>query len=179
MNQGEEGESEGSKEEKSEDQGDGNQGEEESGEGDSQAGDDKSSEGERDGNNEDGSEDSKGKAGEDESRKGESGGDSSDSESESGKDTPETSDDEDKGDYPQELSGGGNVEGVQFKGSSNTTEAGEQSDTRKRIPDAKGGFKKRIESHYGQRQGVAEDEAQDPENKDLVSLAVPLATAIH
>ena len=58
------------------------------------------------------------------------------------------------------VGGGGNTEGVQFKGatSAGTGDNNEQGDTRKHIPDAKGGNKKRIESDYGIRQGVNDDE---------------------
>lgn len=106
-----------------------------------------------------------GAEGEDESK--ESGDESEqpdDSGSEGGeKDTPDTSDDEEK-----VVDSGENVEGVQFKGSSNAGPNKQQSDTRKHVPDAKGGAKKRIDSHYGQRQGIAEDSEQDPKDKDLV-----------
>ena len=78
-------------------------------------------------------------------------------------DTPDTSDDEER-----VVDSSKNAEGVQFKGASNAGPNKEQSDTRKHIPDAKGGAKKRIESHYGQRQGVAEDPEQDPANQDKV-----------
>lgn len=60
-------------------------------------------------------------------------------------------------------------QGVTFKGPTKNTPPG---DTRKHIPDAKGANKKRIESDYGKRQGVAEgDDAtvQEPGNvKDKV-----------
>ena len=60
-------------------------------------------------------------------------------------------------------------QGVAFKGPTKNTPPG---DTRKHIPDAKGANKKRIESDYGKRQGVAEgDDAtvQEPGNvKDKV-----------
>ena len=68
-----------------------------------------------------------------------------------------------------ETEGGGNVEGVRFKGAtSGGTKEGEQGDTRKHIPDAKGGSKKRIESDYAKTQGEATSSEQDPDNKDLV-----------
>ena len=99
------------------------------------------------------------------------GGDMSESSNEDGQDTPETSDDEDPGNTAHEKEGGGNVEGVQFKGAtSGGTEEGEQGDTRKHIPDSKGFNKKRIESHYGKQLGEAQESEQDPEGKDLVSL---------
>ena len=68
-----------------------------------------------------------------------------------------------------ETESGGDVEGVQFKGStSGGTKEGEQGDTRKHIPDAKGGSKKRIESDYAKPQGQASEPEQDPDNKDVV-----------
>ena len=64
------------------------------------------------------------------------------------------------------------MEGVQFKGAtSGGTREGEQGDTRKLIPDAKGVNKRRIESHYGGKEGEAQEPEQDPSNKDLVSIA--------
>ncbi|KAL9598810.1 MAG: hypothetical protein Q9219_004229 [cf. Caloplaca sp. 3 TL-2023] len=79
-----------------------------------------------------------------------------------GQGTPDTSGDEDPKAGAYEVDGGGNVEGVQFKGAtSGGTREGEQGDTRKHIPDAKGGAKKRIESHYGKPQGVAQDDGKD------------------
>ena len=106
-----------------------------------------------------------GAEGQDESKEGgDESEQSDDSGSEEGEnDTPDTSGDEEK-----VVDSGENVEGVQFKGSSNAGPNKQQSDTRKHIPDAKGGAKKRIESHYGQRQGVAGDSEQDPKDKDLV-----------
>lgn len=94
--------------------------------------------------------------------------DQSESESDEGQqDTPETSDDE-SGDSTYEKEGGGNVEGVQFKGATKAgTKEGEQGDTRKHVPDAKGGSKKRIESDYGIVQGAAQDDdatVQQPGN---------------
>jgi len=90
--------------------------------------------------------------------------DSSDSgrENQTGPDTPN-----DKGsdNVPHVTEGGQNTEGVQFKGA---TKEGEQGDTRKHIPDAKGGSKKRIESDYGGKQGKATTSEQSPDNEDLV-----------
>ena len=85
---------------------------------------------------------------------------SEDSESDDGaaQDTPETSDDDEPKNVAHETEGGGNVEGVQFKGA---TKGGEQGDTRKHIPDAKGFNKKRIESHYGNRLGAADEESEE------------------
>lgn len=86
--------------------------------------------------------------------------------------TPDTSDDDDdesSKNVPHETESGGNVEGVQFKG---MTKDG--ADTRKHIPDAKGYNKKRIESHYGQPQGVLEKEPEaKPETmiEDVVSFS--------
>ena len=106
-----------------------------------------------------------GAEGEDESKEG---GDESEQSGKSGSegdenDTPDTSDDEEK-----VVDSGEDVEGVQFKGPSNAGPNKQQSDTRRHVPDAKGGAKKRIDSHYGQKQGVAEDSEQDPKDKDLV-----------
>ena len=116
-----------------------------------------------------------GAEGENESKEGgdesEQSGDSEGEEVET--DTPDTS-----GDEAKVVDSGNNVEGVQFKGASNAGPNKEQSDTRKHVPDAKGGAKKRIDSHYGQRQGVARDPEQDPEDKDLVfSKICPRATS--
>ena len=81
------------------------------------------------------------------------------SEGEDQQDTPETSDDEQPKNVAHETESGRNVEGVQFKGAtSGGTKDHVQNDTRKHIPDAKGGNKKRIESAYGNRQGVAYDD---------------------
>lgn len=88
-----------------------------------------------------------------------------------GKHAPATPGDKGPDSEAHETEGGGNVEGVQFKGAtSGGTKEGEQGDTRKHIPDAKGGSKKRIESHYATRQGEATEPEQDPENEDLVRL---------
>lgn len=79
-----------------------------------------------------------------------------------GQGTPETSGDEDPKAGAHEVDSGGNVSGVRFKGAtSGGTKDGEQGDTRKHIPDAKGGAKKRIESDYAQSQGVAQDDDKD------------------
>lgn len=99
--------------------------------------------------------------------------DESESDRERETDTPETTDDEDDN-FPHETGGGGDVEGVQFKGATKGgTREGEQGDTRKHIPDPKGYSKKKIESDYGKPQGVAQDEddtSQEPGNeKDKVS----------
>ena len=86
-----------------------------------------------------------------------------------GTNTPDTSDDEGSENHTHEQEGGQNVEGVQFKGAtSGGTREGEQGDTRKHIPDAKGFNKKRIESDYGRKQGEAGEPEQDPSNKDMV-----------
>lgn len=102
-------------------------------------------------------------------------GESDDSASEGGgKDTPDTSDDEGAQKAVQEKEGGQNVEGVQFKGAtSGGTEEGEQGDTRKHIPDAKGFSKKRIESDYGGKQGEAQEPEQDPSDKDMAAASKP------
>ena len=84
----------------------------------------------------------------------------------------DTSDEEGSENAIHEKEGGQDVEGVQFKGAtSGGTKEGEQGDTRKHIPDAKGFNKKRIESHYGGKQGEAQNPEQDPSDKDLVSIA--------
>ena len=83
----------------------------------------------------------------------------SQSEGEQQNGTPDTSEDEEPQDTAHETDSGGNVDGVQFKGAtSGGSREGEQGDTRKHIPDAKGGSKKRIESDYGRRQGIAGDD---------------------
>ena len=99
------------------------------------------------------------------------GDDSPESGSERDQNTPETSEDESSDDTAHEKEGGGNVEIVQFKGSTNTTEEGVQDDTRKHIPDAKGFAKKRIESSYGNKLGEASTDEQGSENEDLVSVS--------
>lgn len=114
-----------------------------------------------------------GQGGEEESKGETEEGNSDDSGSEGEeKDTPDTSDDEGSENTAHVVESGQNVEGVQFKGASSAgTSDGGQDDTRKRIPDAKGGNKKRIESHYGGKEGEAQEPEQDPRNKDLVSIA--------
>ena len=88
--------------------------------------------------------------------------DGSGSEGEPQVNTPDTSDDEQDKNVAHETDSGGNVEGVQFKGAtSGGTREREQGDTRKHIPDAKGGNKKRIESDYGNRQGVVKEDESD------------------
>ncbi|KAL9606673.1 MAG: hypothetical protein Q9179_000195 [Wetmoreana sp. 5 TL-2023] len=83
-------------------------------------------------------------------------------------DKPRGEDPKATGSYKKDS--GSNVEGVRFKGAtSGGTEEGVQGDTRKHIPDAKGGAKKRIESDYGKMQGVLNE--ADPENTDKVSLS--------
>lgn len=109
--------------------------------------------------------DDEGAEGQDESKEG---GDESEQSDDSGneggeKDTPDTS-----GDEENVVDSGKDVEGVQFKGPSNAGPNKQQTDTRRSYPDAKGGNKKRIESHYGQKQGIAGDGEQDPKDKDLV-----------
>lgn len=82
--------------------------------------------------------------------------------------TPEIPSDKGKDGNSREENSGGNVEGVQFKGAVAGGSKGnnEQGDTRKHIPDAKGANKKRIESDYAERQGVADSSEQDPHNED-------------
>ena len=68
-----------------------------------------------------------------------------------------------------ETESGSHVEGVQFKGATKAgDEDGGQGDTRKHIPDAKGGSKKRIESHYGGKEAEATEDQQDPSKGDMV-----------
>ena len=88
--------------------------------------------------------------------------DTQESTQEVAQDTPNTSDDTST-EHTEEKDGGGNVEGVQFKGAtSGGSREGEQGDTRKRVPDSKGFYKKRIESDYGNRQGALdENESED------------------
>ena len=92
----------------------------------------------------------------------ENSGEESDGSTDGGKeeqDTPATSGDEGSGNTAHEVDGGDNVEGVRFKGATKGgTKEGEQGDTRKHIPDAKGYNKKRIESDYGMKQGQVADE---------------------
>ncbi|KAL8915989.1 MAG: hypothetical protein Q9172_006520 [Xanthocarpia lactea] len=76
-----------------------------------------------------------------------------------GQGSPETPGGKDPKEGAHEVDSGSNVEGVRFKGAtSGGTREGEQGDTRKHIPDAKGFSKKRIESDYGKEQGKLEDE---------------------
>lgn len=94
---------------------------------------------------------------------------SSDSDNQEGEqDTPDTSDDE-SDTILHEKEDGNEAQGVTFKGPTKNAPPG---DTRKHIPDAKGANKKRIESDYGGRQGVAEGDdvtVQEPGNvKDKV-----------
>ena len=88
--------------------------------------------------------------------------DDSGSDGEEQQDTPATSDDDEPKSEAHETEGGGNVEGVQFKGA---TKDGEQGDTRKHIPDAKGYNKKRIESDYGKPQGTVDEAESSTEDK--------------
>lgn len=89
-----------------------------------------------------------------------SNGESEGNEEPSEHDTPVTSEDEEPKDTARVVDSGSEVEGVQFKGA---TRHGEVGDTRKHIPDSKGGAKKRIESDYGMKQGVKEDEEPKPD----------------
>ena len=111
----------------------------------------------------------------DESEGGEQDEEKSDGSGDEGEeqDTPDTSDDEAPENTIHEKEGGQNVEGVQFKGA---TTDGEQGDTRKHIPDAKGFNKKRIESHYGGKEGEAQEPEQDASNKDMVPIAPQCST---
>ena len=107
--------------------------------------------------------------GEEKADAGKSNGSGNDVEKEGGAKPAATPGDKGPAAEKHETEGGGNVEGVQFKGStSGGTEDREQGDTRKHIPDAKGGSKKRIDSDYGKTLGEASEPEQDSESKDLV-----------
>ena len=107
-------------------------------------------------------------AGSSETTKEKSSSDGPDNEG-ANKSGPDTPSDKGSDDVAHETDSGSNVEGIRFKGAtSEGTRDGEQGDTRKHIPDAKGGNKKRIESHYGKKQGEAQSPEQDPSNEDLV-----------
>ncbi|KAI9840395.1 MAG: hypothetical protein M1837_001653 [Sclerophora amabilis] len=80
---------------------------------------------------------------------------SSDNETANGQNTPDTSDDE-----SSEGSTGSGVSGVRFKGA---TKGGPPADERLHIPDAKGDAKRRINSSYGNRQGVL-DPSGEPDD---------------
>ncbi|KAL8770902.1 MAG: hypothetical protein Q9209_003553 [Squamulea sp. 1 TL-2023] len=83
-----------------------------------------------------------------------------------GQGSPETSGGEDPKAGAHEVDSGSNVEGVRFKGAtSGGTREGEQGDTRKHIPDAKGFNKKRISSDYGKDQGILESEDSGSSDK--------------
>lgn len=113
-------------------------------------------------------------SGEEASKEGE--GDEASSDDPSSQDAEQgTSDEEGSANAIHEKEGGQDVEGVQFKGAtSGGTKEGEQGDTRKHIPDAKGFNKKRIESHYGEKQGEAQNPEQDPSDKDLAAASKPV-----
>ncbi|KAL9029876.1 MAG: hypothetical protein Q9196_001936 [Gyalolechia fulgens] len=66
--------------------------------------------------------------------------------------------DEDDEDSIHEVDGGEDVEGVRFKGATRGTKKGERGDTRLHVPDAKGGAKRRIQSHYAKPKGAASDD---------------------
>ena len=84
---------------------------------------------------------------------------------------PDTPSDKGSDSDAHETDSGKNVEGVQFKGAtSGGSKDGEQGDTRKHIPDAKGGSKKRIESDYGNKLGEAQNSEQDASGDDMVCL---------
>ncbi|CAF9904186.1 MAG: hypothetical protein HETSPECPRED_003406 [Heterodermia speciosa] len=106
--------------------------------------------------------------------KSEAASDDSDSENDGEKqdDTPDSSDGEESQNTAHETDSGQNVEGVQFKGpTSGGTAEGEQGDTRKHIPDAKGGNKKRIESHYAKRLGEAASDDPEADDEDKAASA--------
>lgn len=99
--------------------------------------------------------------------------DESDSENEgegnTSPDTLETSDNESDHD-PQEKEGGNegeeDGEGVQSQGP--TKKGTDDINTRKSIPDSKGVKKKRVESNYGKRQGVTEEDDATVEEDDQI-----------
>ena len=87
---------------------------------------------------------------------GEGDGDDEDEDGGQG-DTPETSDDEEQKD------GVGEVEGVQT-----TAPRSNEGNTRQHIPDAKGYYKKRINSDNAKVAGKAQAEENMPDKGDLV-----------
>lgn len=100
---------------------------------------------------------------------GSSGEDESSGGSGGAKKAPLTPRDHGSDDTAHEMEEGSGVEGVQFKGStSGGTRDGEQGDTKKHIPDAKGGNKKRLESHSAIKLGEASEPEQDHGNEDMV-----------
>ena len=78
------------------------------------------------------------------------------------KNTPEASGPNDE---ERVTESGKDVEGVRFKGA---TTSGPQGDTRKHVPDSKGGAKKRIESDYGNQLGKMSEDEQKADNDDKV-----------
>ncbi len=135
-------------------------------EGDSAEGEDSQKDADSEGGSEDGQEEGGSDEGPAESDEEASPDGSKGGANKSGPDTPS-----DKGsdNTTHETAPGKKVEGVQFKGAtSGGTRDGEQGDTRMHIPDAKGGSKKRIESHYGLKQGEATSPEQDASGDDMV-----------
>lgn len=59
----------------------------------------------------------------------------------------------------------GDTEDVKFKGPSKAIDEGEVTDTRKHVPDAKGGAKKRIEGGYGTPVGEGDKAREGEEGK--------------
>ena len=142
-----------------------------------------------------GKEEGQGGAGEEGGEGGEGGGDAESGEelkqpeegSGEGEQDQEKSDDDDNGpgetrtvpaspndkraDSKTQVDSGNEVEGVQFKGATTGPEKG-QTDNRFKIPDAKGGNKKRIVSDYGQRQGQAANPEEDPGSGDTVGIVL-------
>ncbi|KAL8700757.1 MAG: hypothetical protein Q9224_000820 [Gallowayella concinna] len=94
-----------------------------------------------------------------------------------GQGSPETSGGEDPKAGAHEVESGSNVEGVRFKGAtSGGTREGEQGDTRKHIPDAKGFNKKRIESDYGKEQGQLDGEDSPGTDKACILFTFDIGT---
>ena len=109
-----------------------------------------------------------------------SGGSGPESDGEEQNETPDTSDDEESQNTAHVTDSGENVEGVQFKGAtSGASMEGETGDTRKHIPDAKGGNKKRIESDYGKTQGVAADDNLDKDESGKIMDKVRIASSME
>lgn len=152
------------------------EGHEGAGEGEERSEGDEDSEAEKPEGGEDASDgESKGEDGSEDGSEDHSAGSGSDdrprtdqSVQDAGQGSPETSGGEDPKAGAYEVDSGSNVEGVQFKGAtSGGTREGEQGDTRKHIPDAKGFNKKRIESDYGKEQGRLEGEDSGGSDKVL------------
>lgn len=109
-----------------------------------------------------------------------SDGTGSESDEEKQNETPDTSDDEESQNTAHVTNSGRDVEGVRFKGAtSGASMEGETGDTRKHIPDAKGGNKKRIESDYGKTQGVVADGDLEKDESGRMKDKVRIASSIE